>query len=97
MEAGSYVYVGSCGRSCAKRISRHFSEKKKRFWHIDFLTDACSPTSVVVLRLPEPSLALSLSRILPGVPGFGSSDDRKAGTHLFRATLASVIDALTEL
>ena len=38
MEEGSYLYVGSAKRGLEKRISRHLTKRKKRFWHIDYIT-----------------------------------------------------------
>lgn len=35
---GSYVYVGSDQRNVEKRIRRHASRKKKKKWHIDYIT-----------------------------------------------------------
>ena len=91
---GFYVYVGSCGRSCWKRISRHFKTEKRSFWHIDYVTRACTPINAVVLRIGERSLAGMLSSVLEYVKGFGCSDNREAPSHLFRASLKEAIDSI---
>lgn len=36
-EVGDYAYVGSARSNFLQRIKRHFSKKKKLFWHIDYL------------------------------------------------------------
>lgn len=35
---GYYVYVGSALNSLKSRISRHVSKKKKKHWHMDYLS-----------------------------------------------------------
>uniref|UniRef100_A0A7J3ZKC7 DUF123 domain-containing protein n=1 Tax=Fervidicoccus fontis TaxID=683846 RepID=A0A7J3ZKC7_9CREN len=95
IERGPYIYIGSCGRSCWKRIARHFRTEKKLFWHIDYATTACLPINAIVLRVEEKCLAKSLSEGLEYVRGFGCSDDREAPSHLFKASLREAIDAIT--
>jgi len=34
---GFYFYIGSARKWIEKRITRHISKDKRRFWHIDFL------------------------------------------------------------
>ncbi|MBP1732790.1 MAG: endonuclease [Deltaproteobacteria bacterium] len=38
MEEGLYLYVGSAKRGLEKRLERHLRKRKKRFWHIDYIT-----------------------------------------------------------
>ncbi|MEM7819271.1 MAG: GIY-YIG nuclease family protein [Candidatus Aenigmatarchaeota archaeon] len=38
--AGNYVYVGSAQNNIMKRIERHKSKTKNKFWHIDYLLDS---------------------------------------------------------
>ncbi len=96
VEAGVYAYIGSCGLSCASRITRHFRRNKKLFWHIDYLTMKCKARNSLVLRLSERELASALSRSgLDGVPGFGCSDDKGVWTHLFRCDEKLFLEVLT--
>jgi len=98
VEEGFYVYVGSCGRSCSSRLSRHFSKEKKPFWHVDFATlQCCEAVGAVALRAAERDVAKALSARFSYVAGFGSSDDEECPSHLFKAELGEALDALTEL
>jgi len=36
-DKGKYAYVGSAQNNLEKRIKRHMSKNKKKFWHIDYL------------------------------------------------------------
>ncbi|AWS00708.1 DUF123 domain-containing protein [Metallosphaera hakonensis JCM 8857 = DSM 7519] len=91
LSQGIYVYVGSCGINCTKRISRHLSkEVKRKRWHVDYLKEICEPEGVLVLPIPEEEIADMLS---DPVKGFGSSDCRKHQGHLFKASS----DLLTQL
>jgi Uri superfamily endonuclease len=38
MEKGFYFYIGSAKRGLRQRLSRHVRKRKKRFWHIDYIT-----------------------------------------------------------
>ena len=40
---GYYIYCGSAKRGFSKRIKRHFSKKKKLWWHIDYLSMKAQP------------------------------------------------------
>ncbi|MEM1904746.1 MAG: DUF123 domain-containing protein, partial [Acidilobaceae archaeon] len=81
---GVYAYVGSCGVSCCKRVFRHYTEKKKMFWHIDYLTVRCRKLGFYLLKTPETEVSNYLAKSLRGVHGFGSSDDKRVSSHLFR-------------
>jgi len=37
---GLYAYVGSAQNNLEKRIKRHLSKVKKKFWHIDYLLES---------------------------------------------------------
>jgi sugar fermentation stimulation protein A len=88
-EAGLYFYVGSGGRSPGKRLARHASKRKRKFWHIDYLTVNSSVIGALVFE-HETSLECELAGALAGafapVPGFGASDC-KCRSHLFRSKL----------
>lgn len=38
-EPGQYLYGGSAKNGIASRINRHLKDKKKPYWHIDYLTN----------------------------------------------------------
>ena len=86
-EAGIYFYVGSGGRSPLKRIARHIGKRKRKFWHIDFLTVHSRVIGAFMLEASvclECQIACELAKRFESVPGFGSSDCR-CGSHLFFA------------
>jgi len=82
---GFYAYVGSALNGLERRVGRHLGERKKRFWHIDYLLEE---TAVVGFFLVESAvksecfIAGMLSRELESVPRFGCSDCR-CESHLF--------------
>ncbi len=81
---GHYIYVGSamCGE---KRVFRHFSKKKKKRWHIDYLLDMAEIEGMLILKGrkgEEVRIAGKLSEILEGIPGFGAGDS-PLDSHLF--------------
>jgi sugar fermentation stimulation protein A len=86
---GIYLYVGSGGPMPFKRIRRHLAKRKRRFWHIDFLTPQAKVVGALIMESDQ-SLECSLARALAvsfeSVKGFGSSDCR-CGSHLFRAAV----------
>ncbi|AWR96386.1 DUF123 domain-containing protein [Acidianus sulfidivorans JP7] len=93
LREGYYVYVGSCGKNCAKRISRHLSKQKKKLhWHIDYLSEVCEPLCALVLPITEKELAKRLP--YPGIDGFGNTDDKGSRTHLFCAEINDLIKFL---
>ncbi len=69
---------------------------KKLRWHVDFLLDepATELTAVYFIRSPQRLEALlahwlmTLSTVVPLVPGLGATDD-PGGTHLLRVTAVS--------
>jgi sugar fermentation stimulation protein A len=84
---GIYFYVGSGGRSPLKRIARHIRKRKRKFWHIDFLSVHSRVIGAFAFGASvslECTLARALSMRFTPVPGFGSSDCG-CGTHLFFA------------
>jgi Uri superfamily endonuclease len=88
LEEGIYAYVGSCGLNCIARLRRHLERRGRKRWHVDYL--ACTPLYAVVTHIPEKDLAKKLAACRP-VPGFGSSDDPAAPSHLFRCQLGEVL------
>jgi len=94
LKPGIYLYFGSAkgktSNSLKNRINRHFNNKKKFFWHIDYLTIHSSVIlRCVYLKTDEHSNeCTNLSNIsndisLEIITRFGSSDCKKeCGGHL---------------
>jgi Uri superfamily endonuclease len=89
---GIWVYVGSATAGLGHRLRRHFSTRKKKHWHIDYLLSGKARPLLAIWVEGGKSLECELASGLrsspafePGPPGFGSSDCRnRCGTHLFR-------------
>jgi sugar fermentation stimulation protein A len=84
---GYYVYVGSGLKSLCARVGRHTRTRKKKHWHIDYITpDHFKLRKIYIFRRNdriEPIVAGRLRSIAQGeVAGFGSSDS-SAPSHLF--------------
>jgi N-glycosylase/DNA lyase len=75
---GFYCYIGSAMVNLEKRIERHYSRKKKRFWHVDYLLEHAKPIgfrTIEVTNREECWLADQVRKISDGeVARFGSSD-----------------------
>jgi Uri superfamily endonuclease len=85
LETGFYGYVGSALSGLEKRIARHLGNRKKLYWHIDYLLHRAvvrMAISAETSRKEECFIAHALSQRLPVIPGFGSSDCR-CPSHLF--------------
>ncbi len=89
IKSGVYAYVGSCGKSCLKRVTRHLNRPVKKRWHVDFLN--CAALYAVVLPLCEREVAKALASRCDYIPGFGSTDDPDSPSHLFRCQLDEVL------
>ncbi len=84
---GFYFYVGRARKGIRARVARHFSPRKKKRWHIDYLSSVAFPVAVQVFpensgsecRLAEMLAARGGTVIFSG---FGSSDCR-CPTHLY--------------
>jgi Uri superfamily endonuclease len=83
-EKGYYAYVGSGMKSLEKRIERHFSTEKKRYWHIDYFLAKGGVTSAVYFESGkiECELARKLAEKFEGIAKFGCSDC-SCRSHLF--------------
>ncbi|MFP4633423.1 MAG: GIY-YIG nuclease family protein [Candidatus Aenigmatarchaeota archaeon] len=85
-EPGLYCYVGSGMNNLDKRVERHFSEEKKKHWHIDYFLEEAEVGGAVKIRT-ERDLECELNKTVEEicektpVPGFGSSDC-KCRAHL---------------
>ncbi|MGB7055785.1 MAG: GIY-YIG nuclease family protein, partial [bacterium] len=84
---GHYVYVGSAKKNFYQRIDRHLREKKKMYWHVDYLLQHARVTNVWSCDLAEERVADILSALMrTPVLHFGASDKRST-SHLFYGAL----------
>lgn len=84
---GHYAYVGSAMSGFKSRINRHLKGNKIPRWHIDYLLEKASITSIILCETTERvecTIAQALGRQFDSVPGFGSSDCH-CKSHLFFA------------
>ncbi len=83
---GYYVYVGSGMKNLSKRILRHKYQKKRLFWHIDYLREKAEYINILPVRSSERlecELAKNLSKFSDWfIKDFGSSDC-PCRSHLF--------------
>ena len=87
-EQGVYAYVGSAQNNLEKRIARHRSKSKNKFWHIDYLLDGRSARIVKVFykksgKSEECKIAHELAKTQIPTPDFGCSDCG-CKSHLFK-------------
>ena len=92
---GLYVYVGSAGGpgGLRARVYRHFRRRKRVRWHIDRLTSSLNTVILAVAYCEggygvevESKTALCLAGMgYKPLPGFGSTNDPVAPSHLFKA------------
>jgi sugar fermentation stimulation protein A len=92
VEEGFYLYVGSAKRGLEKRIERHLRKRKKRFWHIDYITSRrdVGVRAVLLSMLGE-------CETLRAVSSFGTLFGHKLGSsdctcpsHFVRLTAGSL-------
>jgi Uri superfamily endonuclease len=85
---GIYLYVGRAKNGLQRRIKRHLSKKKKRFWHIDYFLQKAKVQEVWIRRdfFDECQTALEVKSLLKDTSSplkeFGASDC-KCPCHLF--------------
>jgi len=85
---GKYAYIGSAQNNIEKRIERHMSKNKKKFWHIDYLLDN-KPTKIIDAfyknskKSEECKIANKLGKTEIPILKFGCSDCN-CKSHLFR-------------
>jgi len=88
-KAGYYLYAGSALKNLTQRLERHKRERKKLFWHIDYLRAHAEIHLALPIRASDPlecKLAGALEKISDWqVPNFGCSDC-SCGSHLFGMT-----------
>ncbi len=88
---GYYVYVGSAMKNLKQRVARHFSDKKKMHWHIDYFLDNASIERAFIYpskrRLESKIASLFEREVDKGeaaiiVKKFGATDSNNK-SHLF--------------
>ncbi|MCK4550711.1 MAG: GIY-YIG nuclease family protein [Candidatus Aenigmarchaeota archaeon] len=94
-QKGLYAYVGSAQNSLEKRIARHKSRNKKKFWHIDYLLDSKDARVLNAYyknagKKEECQIAKKISETETLIPHFGCSDCN-CRTHLFKIKDTSVV------
>ena len=84
---GSYAYVGSAVGGFKSRLNRHLQGSRKPHWHIDYLLQRASISSIILCETQERVeciIAQALGSQFSSVPGFGSGDCQ-CRSHLFVA------------
>jgi Uri superfamily endonuclease len=94
-DKGKYAYVGSAQNNLEKRIKRHTSKNKKKFWHIDYLLDNKFTKVLDVFyknsgKSEECKIADRLNKTEVPIPNFGCSDCN-CKSHLFKIINSDVI------
>ena len=82
---GIYIYIGSGKKNLKKRVLRHFSDKKKLHWHIDYFLVSAKIIDVYVGQREEKELvSIILKEKTLNIPckGFGATDSPYP-SHLF--------------
>jgi len=97
-EKGLYAYVGSAQNNLEKRVSRHLKRKKKKHWHIDYLTSNKATNIKKVFykkssKKEECKTAKELSKTATAIPRFGSSDCN-CKSHFFKIKNLGSIEKL---
>jgi Uri superfamily endonuclease len=99
---GYYLYVGSAKKCLKKRLIRHLSGQKNRFWHIDYLLSPPSSAQVANIWVSRKSCECSIAQELYQSEiytlvkrGFGSSDCQ-CFSHLFRVEIPD-LDMLNQI
>ncbi|QLH74155.1 MAG: GIY-YIG nuclease family protein [Methanomassiliicoccales archaeon] len=100
-KAGLYAYVGSAQSGLESRVGRHFSKKKKRHWHIDYLLEVAEPISAFLVEGPDNECEINgtIDRFNGSevvCKGFGSSDC-DCPAHLHRIEESVLPRLLNEL
>ncbi|MFC1864388.1 DUF123 domain-containing protein [Chloroflexota bacterium] len=93
---GYYAYVGSAMNGFKARLNRHLKKNKKLHWHIDYLLQKASLTSIVLCESEhrtECTIAQALKCQFDSIPSFGASDCHCA-SHLFFATNGSKMKSI---
>lgn len=95
IKPGVYIYIGSSRKPglALSRIARHLRRKKKKHWHIDYLTTSTNTIikGVFLSRTKYKDCEYELTKLLLDmdleyVPRFGSSDKKQEQSHLFRCS-----------
>ncbi len=94
--ASWYVYVGSALNGIEHRINRHFSQRKKLHWHIDYFLYHSHLYQAYCKENPkreECNIAHLFASRFKLIPSFGSSDCNCIG-HLFYGNKQDLIKTI---
>ena len=95
---GYYLYIGSAMNGIEGRVKRHKRDRKKLHWHVDYLLNKASISSIYFIESRERlecSLANRFADRFKVIPKFGSSDCLCKG-HLFFGNRDELIDCASE-
>jgi len=90
VEKGYYVYIGSAKGpgGVRARLCRHIHGCGSKHWHIDYLRDIAKPIAFTYCCREKVSESwlyeIFAVRLQPYIKGFGSSDNPRVYSHLFR-------------
>jgi len=92
---GLYIYTGSAKKNIDARIQRHYSDNKKKHWHIDYVL--LSPHAKITNVFQFKDEECKLNQLIDGkiiAPGFGATDCKsKCGSHFKRLDSAQTTTA----
>lgn len=85
---GNYIYIGSAQNNIEKRVERHFKQKKRKYWHIDYLLNDNNVKLQKYLykkagKKEECKIARFLALFEEPIKNFGCSDC-SCKSHLFK-------------
>jgi len=96
---GFYIYAGSALNGLDQRIQRHLRKQKKTHWHIDYLLNHAKIVNVFYKQSEireECSIAKTLEKELPTIPGFGCTDCT-CKSHLFYGSYEDIKSSIGNL
>ena len=94
MEKGLYLYVGSAKRGLEHRLARHIKKRKRRFWHIDYITSRRDAVVRAIYLAPYPECE-TLGEVSQSGTLFGrklGSSDCKCPSHFVKLNEVSLDD-----
>ncbi|WP_425429711.1 DUF123 domain-containing protein [Desulfurobacterium indicum] len=99
LSEGIYSYVGSAfgAGGLKSRLNRHLKKRKKKHWHLDYVSTFRSFKPLVVYCFPEERIecyiADKFEKVFESVPDFGCSDC-SCKSHLFLVNSVSEVDKI---
>ncbi|WP_457569695.1 DUF123 domain-containing protein [Desulfurobacterium sp.] len=99
LSEGIYSYVGSAfgAGGLKSRLKRHLKRRKKKHWHLDYVSTSSFFKPLVVYCFPEKRIECYIAgrfeKVFGNVPGFGCSDC-SCKSHLFLVNSVSEVDKI---